>query len=526
MKYKIPIISSLLYFVFSLVYLQVNGYHEDAYILFNYSENLANTGIISYYPDGPPSEGATDFLWMILISILYLFNIPTFLSVSILNSIGSFIVSYVIVSFLGSRLNTTPLLIISICWLFSLGVISSFSGFSTIFYNSVLLLSILSLYQKRTLVPYLLLLLSLIRPDGVIMSFGIFLITVFCRPFNSRFYKDYILGYLFSSIIGSVYFLWRWNYFGEILPLPLYVKSNSSDLIFPGLYSNLVFLKSNIYLVFLLFFVMIKSRKEHLTKYLPIIVPGIILFISLLFAHQSQNVGFRFQFPLWISCFLFLIILISENPLIIRNKYFALILFVTISFQSIKFYSNIYSSNQHYIDDFSINFLENSNNAFEKIKISLTEAGRFTYWLIPKKPVVIDLIGLNTKETSRETMNESFLESVDSDLIFIHHSGIINPKEKTKNNIFKVRNENEIESNINMPKGREDKVAYATLKFLKNNFNHYNIYLVDYRETGDFYHLFAFKKTSNLDSIFLKSVIPSFYQKRTFLEKLSIRENY
>ena len=41
---------------------------EDASILFRYSENLAQTGQISYNFQGEKAEGATDFLWMILIA--------------------------------------------------------------------------------------------------------------------------------------------------------------------------------------------------------------------------------------------------------------------------------------------------------------------------------------------------------------------------------------------------------------------------------------------------------------------------
>ena len=157
------------------------------YILFNYSENLSNHGVISYYPDGPPAEGATDFLWMILVSFMYLIKIPTFLSVSILNSLGTFIISYVLVFFLRDKLNKKTLIIMSTFWLVSLGVISSFSGFSTIFYNSVLMLSILSLYHKRKILPYLLLVLSLIRLDGVVLSMGFLIITIFWRPFAHSF---------------------------------------------------------------------------------------------------------------------------------------------------------------------------------------------------------------------------------------------------------------------------------------------------------------------------------------------------
>ena len=48
---------------------------EDASMLFRYSENLIDTGVISYNTNGDPTEGATDFLWMILLSVFYFFGI-------------------------------------------------------------------------------------------------------------------------------------------------------------------------------------------------------------------------------------------------------------------------------------------------------------------------------------------------------------------------------------------------------------------------------------------------------------------
>ena len=53
---------SIASFVFFYLY-QFSIPYEDASILFSYAENLANTGIISYFPNGSPAEGATDFLF-------------------------------------------------------------------------------------------------------------------------------------------------------------------------------------------------------------------------------------------------------------------------------------------------------------------------------------------------------------------------------------------------------------------------------------------------------------------------------
>ena len=41
---------------------------EDAYILYRYSENLATSGQIAWNVDDGPADGATDFLWMLVLA--------------------------------------------------------------------------------------------------------------------------------------------------------------------------------------------------------------------------------------------------------------------------------------------------------------------------------------------------------------------------------------------------------------------------------------------------------------------------
>ncbi|SAL00452.1 hypothetical protein AWB77_06143 [Caballeronia fortuita] len=65
---------------------------EDAVILFEYARNLARTGVISYGHSGIPVEGATDFLWMVMIAALKRAGVPEFLSALALNFAGALII--------------------------------------------------------------------------------------------------------------------------------------------------------------------------------------------------------------------------------------------------------------------------------------------------------------------------------------------------------------------------------------------------------------------------------------------------
>ena len=65
--------SSLIFFIACSFVLLKGHLHEDAYILFIYAENLANHNFIGYSLGTGRAEGATDFLWMIILSgLVYL----------------------------------------------------------------------------------------------------------------------------------------------------------------------------------------------------------------------------------------------------------------------------------------------------------------------------------------------------------------------------------------------------------------------------------------------------------------------
>ena len=89
-------IEFILYLLFSLLlafFFQNNFLpSEDASILFRYSENFADTGIISYNLNEPPVEGVTDFLWMLILSAFYFIGIDTYFSAIVINLISLYFI--------------------------------------------------------------------------------------------------------------------------------------------------------------------------------------------------------------------------------------------------------------------------------------------------------------------------------------------------------------------------------------------------------------------------------------------------
>ena len=76
---------------FAIGYERINNAHphEDAYILFRYVENIVAGHGIAFNVGGPRSEGATDFLWLMLVSGSTALGLDVAVAALILNSIGA-----------------------------------------------------------------------------------------------------------------------------------------------------------------------------------------------------------------------------------------------------------------------------------------------------------------------------------------------------------------------------------------------------------------------------------------------------
>ncbi len=76
------------FFIISLLFIHPA---EDAVILYEYSNTLANTGVISYGNIGTPIEGATDFLWMVAISLFHFVGINEYTASLMITSLSLYL---------------------------------------------------------------------------------------------------------------------------------------------------------------------------------------------------------------------------------------------------------------------------------------------------------------------------------------------------------------------------------------------------------------------------------------------------
>ena len=92
----IGVVGASVFFIYNLWLISNGHFHEDAYILFIYVDNILSGNGISYYPGGPHAEGATDFLWLLLLAGVGLSGLDVGTSAILLNAVGAGIITTVI----------------------------------------------------------------------------------------------------------------------------------------------------------------------------------------------------------------------------------------------------------------------------------------------------------------------------------------------------------------------------------------------------------------------------------------------
>lgn len=409
------LISFLLALIFSVNLIP----SEDAIILFRYSENFADTGVISYNNNSEKVEGATDFLWMIILSFINFFGIDIYFSAIFLNLICLSILSII----LTRELNLSNYYIYFIfLFHFFLGFTwSSIFGFSVLTTELILFLFLFFYKKNRTsLMLFTALIGALLRPDFIIFIFLICFMSFFEKTNLKK-----IINYSICFLVGLIYFFWRYKYFGYIFPNSYYVKSQWLFL------NNLSWLKEILILLpFLIYIIKLKNFKIFFNKKNYIIFFTIII-ATAYYSSQTlyQNIGNRFYFYFFPFLFIYLIDL---SKLIKNfNKFFTACLIFSLSV-SLALNISLKSVYPFYlIKNKNINLKENTKNStryllpmmlkenFKSLNIATTEAGSVPYY---SKFFSVDLFGLNTKEFAKMPAGGKYLIENKFDIVVISSS--------------------------------------------------------------------------------------------------------
>lgn len=370
---------------------------EDAVVLYEYSKNVANRGIITYGSGtSAPIEGATDFLWMLVIGLFLKLGFNAYLSALIFNFMGAILIAPIL-----NKLKIAP-------WLIFVSIVgtpylySSLSGFSTLLFSAAYLFCLYLAMKKNKNIYLFLFFLCLFRPDGVVWGAGIILFR-FLDYKNIDFKVEISRFIWFLVIPGITFFIWRSWYFGELLPLPFIVKSGGSrDLLFfnkDSLWALGLVLKP---LIFTLFF--LEDKKRFIIK-LALLFTLPCLFYSAM--HLEQNVGNRFVAPMFFG----LLALLGTQKLFLTKLIFVVfsVLF-SLSTTIVTALGLIDAQNEN-IYPISLNLQK------MKGKMLTTEAGRLAYY---SDWDVDDSWGLNTPRYAHRLISNNDLHQGSYDLIVAH----------------------------------------------------------------------------------------------------------
>ncbi len=270
MNIKAAVLTSII-LLFLILTFKINFLSDDAYITFRYAENFAaGNGMV--YNSGEKVEGYTNFLWVIIMSVLKKAGIDLLFGarmISIVSAIGMILLTYLVSVQIFGMYGPVSFLSAYLVALNPGFVLWSFSGMETLFFSFFVLsgLTCALLYLqggKKSLLYFsslLFLIASLTRPEGVLFFAGSFLfLLVFNRQnesqgFGNRLKRLLLPAFIFLALYGY-YFNWRYGYYGQFLPNTFYAKTGFEDQQLKGFYYCFKFVRESMASGFLLIFLL------------------------------------------------------------------------------------------------------------------------------------------------------------------------------------------------------------------------------------------------------------------------------
>lgn len=209
---------------------------EDAAILMRYAQNLARGHGIVWNVGEAPVDGATDFLFMVMVACVNRVGVSIEAATRGL-SLGAHFATVLLVYLAGRRLNRVPPLLTFVAAL-SIAVGPGVGYAEAYFGTPVFALCIAISWASAAWIAgagespgravtfaLLSLVAGLVRPEGVFLTAFILLALLWYCGWH-RLQRTVLAYVIVFATLGSLYFFWRWDYFGYPLPNPFYKKGS------------------------------------------------------------------------------------------------------------------------------------------------------------------------------------------------------------------------------------------------------------------------------------------------------------
>ncbi len=223
---------------------------DDTFISFRYAEHLASGDGLVWNIGGPPTEGFTNFLFVLLLAVSRFFT-HHLLAASQAFGLASTVISGILIYNIVATLRNqyAGLLAVLFYWLTPLTWINAMSGMETSVFVLFIILAIFFTAHKRITLAFIAsFLATLTRPEGAALALLIIIVSVAnVRTEWKRITLRFILAFVVPT---ALYAVWKYSYFGSLLPNAFYVKVLSeSSAHFPGLQYVRLFFTSSIILI-------------------------------------------------------------------------------------------------------------------------------------------------------------------------------------------------------------------------------------------------------------------------------------
>lgn len=210
---------------------------EDAFITFRYARNLADGAGVGVWNVGqPPVEGATSFLWMLILGIGMKVGISPFLLSKVIG-LGSLLGVILLFGFLSrsaarrndERTSRAALATAVLAALYVPLAWYSVSGMETTFFSFLVAVVVVSMIERRGTLVWVLIdsvaivVLLLLRPEGMVFGLLLGLFKIFFSDDRDRA-RFVPLAVFILAVIGIEVF--RLVQFGELLPNTYYAKAS------------------------------------------------------------------------------------------------------------------------------------------------------------------------------------------------------------------------------------------------------------------------------------------------------------
>ncbi len=220
---------------------------DDAFISYRYAENLADGYGLTWNRGMAPTEGYTNFLLVIILSFFIRIGLHPLLMTRLLSYLCVLFTALLFFTVARRQYKAsvpTAFLVSTLAFLISGTRQLCLVGLETVIYSFFLLMTfhiavrfIVSNTVKYSVLSGVLAILTmLLRPEAAMLYVAMVFVYLFHSGLVRRnsFFKSswpLLLGMLVLMCLGFSYVLWKYFYFGELLPNPFYIKAVHGSVI-------------------------------------------------------------------------------------------------------------------------------------------------------------------------------------------------------------------------------------------------------------------------------------------------------